>query len=351
MLAVTGELDLDGGRPGRAMRRSRGARSTRKVMRNTRDPLLDVFERPTASPAPRSATPPPRRRSRCCMINSHWSLDRAPKPSPRGCEGELRRTTSALVTDAYRLAFGREPSRDEREAARGFPRRAGAADRRAQAGVAKPRRSSRTRCPSATATPRCSRPARTQERLDDSGTAERSRAATSPSRRSSSLESHLRHAARCGPSPRSGTATKGTPGWSLGVTGKGSRCKPQTLVLQLAGEQPRRDKDPVEPRLLRPAHRARQALLRRRRGRPRRRHASRASPSTLKDLSNDDEPLLVVNGRAHSHRRHRRATLPLRHRRPWPSGATQLVRRPDRRRAPLRGAAAAEQLLFTSDRQ
>lgn len=40
---------------------------------------------------------------------------------------------------------------------------------------------------------------------------------------------------------------KGHPGWSLGVTGAGSRNKPQTLVLQLCGDKPWKSTDPIEP--------------------------------------------------------------------------------------------------------
>ena len=39
---------------------------------------------------------------------------------------------------------------------------------------------------------------------------------------------------------------KGHAGWSLGVTGKGSRYKPQSLVLLLTGDKPVSDKDPTD---------------------------------------------------------------------------------------------------------
>ncbi len=85
-----------------------------------------------------------------------------------------------------------------------------------------------------------------------------------------------------------------TPGWSFGVTGRGSRRKPQTLVLQLLGKKLEGDLGEAAVfsdqhiQLERPYYAAAAVSL--------------ASPTRgpgsvtfyLKDLSNDDEPLLIA---------------------------------------------------------
>jgi len=90
-----------------------------------------------------------------------------------------------------------------------------------------------------------------------------------------------------------GTGEVTKPGWAFGVTGKGSRNTPQTLVLQLSGDHPWKPGDPVEPifsglhvDLAKPYFVAVSVRL------------DDPSPAGVtfycKDLSNDDEPMQVA---------------------------------------------------------
>lgn len=90
---------------------------------------------------------------------------------------------------------------------------------------------------------------------------------------------------------------RGHPGWSLGVTGKQSRYKPQTLVLLLTGDQPWSDQDPMEPvfsglhlEVGKPYFVAVAVNLDD--------HTEKGVTFYAKDLSNDDEPMQVA-GIAH----------------------------------------------------
>ena len=87
---------------------------------------------------------------------------------------------------------------------------------------------------------------------------------------------------------------KGHPGWSLGVTGMRSRNKPQTLVLQLSGDQSWSPGDPVEPvfsgmhiELNKPYFIAVSVDLDD--------ATEKGITFYAKDLSNDDEPLKAIS--------------------------------------------------------
>ena len=118
VLAVAGELDT---RRGGA---SVGAGSTRrtiytKVMRNTRDELLAVFDAPdgTASSADRSTTT--NAMQALLLLNSDWPQARSKKLAAR-LQREAPGSLEDQVQLAYQLCFGREAASDEVAAALQF---------------------------------------------------------------------------------------------------------------------------------------------------------------------------------------------------------------------------------------
>lgn len=116
--AVTGELRLVGGGPGPASETP--CRSIfLRVMRNTRVPLLDVFDAPfwIASAAARDVTTTPLQS--LMLINSQFTLDRAAAFAGRVCK-EAESDDAQRVALAYRIAFGRPPTSAETTAALDF---------------------------------------------------------------------------------------------------------------------------------------------------------------------------------------------------------------------------------------
>jgi len=113
MLAVSGELDPAIGGPSVPTSRPRRTIDTR-VVRNTRDALLDAFDAPDGN-----ATTPRRNTTTTVMqalllINGEWALARAGALAARleHCEPTKYDETSRVVW-AYRLALGRLPDPDE----------------------------------------------------------------------------------------------------------------------------------------------------------------------------------------------------------------------------------------------
>ncbi|QEH35169.1 Planctomycete cytochrome C [Aquisphaera giovannonii] len=112
MLAASGELDLAAmGGPASVHAEPRRSVYT-KVMRNTRDPLSEAFDGPDGSITTprRDATVTPIQA--LLMINGSWPMARA-----RAMAARLSATASddlGRIDLAYRLAFGRDPSPDER---------------------------------------------------------------------------------------------------------------------------------------------------------------------------------------------------------------------------------------------
>src|SRR6185503_1930496 len=103
ILAVTGELQLDVGGPAVDSFKPRRSVYT-KVMRNNRDPLLDVFDAPQhfSSTSQRDTTTTPVQS--LLLINSQYMLQRA-----RAMAGRLQQSASserARIHTAYQLAFG-----------------------------------------------------------------------------------------------------------------------------------------------------------------------------------------------------------------------------------------------------
>jgi hypothetical protein len=109
LLLASGELQLDAGGPPVDSFKPRRSIYT-KVLRNTRDPLLDVFDAPQhfASASQRDATTTPVQS--LFLINSQYMLQRA-----RHLAARLQTSSGDrdFVRAAYRVVFNREPSEDE----------------------------------------------------------------------------------------------------------------------------------------------------------------------------------------------------------------------------------------------
>ncbi|MCS6849902.1 MAG: DUF1553 domain-containing protein [Gemmataceae bacterium] len=290
ILAVTGELDLKPGGPGVPSVEPRRTIYTR-VMRNTRDPLLDVFDLPLffSSTSSRDTTTTPVQS--LLLVNSQGMLLRARAMAQRIEKevGPLGAGATAHVDRAYRLAFGRPPSPQEiaeavrflnDQARRIDPKEAGSAEaaflydkipyRDGQAAVLTPDGpQSRFEVP----------------HRDDMVTGDFTIEAFILLRSIYDSGAVRTVAAKWDGNPKS-------PGWHFGVTGKQSRRKPQTLVLQLFGKK--RDGSFGEEaifsdqhiQLNKPYYVAAAVKL------------ADDQPGSVtfhvKDLSNDDEPLLTA---------------------------------------------------------
>jgi uncharacterized protein DUF1549/uncharacterized protein DUF1553/cytochrome c/concanavalin A-like lectin/glucanase superfamily protein len=288
LLSVTGELDLRAGGPGVNSTEPRRTIYTR-VMRNTRDPLLDVFDLPQffTSASSRDTTTTPVQS--LLLINSQGMLLRAKALAER-LEREGGADEARMVSLAYRLAFGRAPGAEESAAARQFlqeqsrridPAEAGSAAagflhdkipyRDGQAAVFSP------------GSPQRMFEVPPRERLPEG---EFTIEAFFLARSVYDSGAVRTIAARWDGNTKS-------PGWALGVTGKQSRRKPQTVVLQLVGSK--LDGSSGEEaifsdqhiQLNKPYYVAASVQL-----------ATGGKPGAVtfyvKDLSNDDEPLLVA---------------------------------------------------------
>ncbi len=241
VLTVTGEISFPDGGPGSEPDRHVRSIYT-KFRRNNRDAVLDVFDEPDgfSSISQRNTTTTPTQS--LLMINSKWTLDRAKAFATR-----LRKENSSeekeIVTDAFRLCYGREPNASTLDASLKFIEQqakeigSGAGDSDAAIFIADkmPTREGRA----AQLVPESG-----QERLVIPHD-------TAFPRGDFTIEAFINvksvyptGAVRTIVSKWDGN--KGHPGWSLGVTGMGSRNKPQTLVLQLNGDRPGRTGDPVE---------------------------------------------------------------------------------------------------------
>jgi hypothetical protein len=225
LLAVSGELDLTMGGASVDVSNPRRTIYT-KVMRNTRDPLLDAFDAPEgfASTAQRNVTTTPTQA--LLMFNSATLLQRA--KALAGRLQQLGLPDPDRVGEAYRLAFGRKPTDEEQAAGMRFLRE--------QAG----------RIP----TPRATTIAFVSDKMPYR---EGKAALLSPSSPMHRFE------VACPATKPTGEFTieafillksvyedgsvrtiaaqwdgdKAHSGWALGVTGRQSKHKPQTLVLQL----------------------------------------------------------------------------------------------------------------------
>ena len=133
MLAVSGELDPAIGGPSVPTTQPRRTIDTR-VIRNTRDALLDAFDAPDGTcSTPRRNTTTTATQA-LLLINGDWTLARA-----KALAARLERLEPSSTDDrdrivlAYRLAFGRQPEPDEIAEAMAFHRSAGQPARRTPA--------------------------------------------------------------------------------------------------------------------------------------------------------------------------------------------------------------------------
>jgi len=118
MLAVSGELSLDAGGPSVDFIAPRRGVFT-KALRNTRDPFNEAFDGAdgiTTTPSRSTTTTPTQS---LLLINGGWPLQRAENFAARLRNMKVK-DNEQLVTQAYRLAFGRMPDAAERAAALKF---------------------------------------------------------------------------------------------------------------------------------------------------------------------------------------------------------------------------------------
>lgn len=289
LFSVTGELDLKRiggpGSPGTEARRS----IYTKIMRNTRDPLFDVFDAPlwfnSASSRDTTTTPV----QSLLLINSQFMLQRSRAMSDRLWKSEPA-DESRRIGQAYQLAFGRAPSADEVAAAQKFleeqarridPRKSGSASAAFVSGKIPFRDGQAAEVKMASGHPGFQVPDGAQLPKENF-----------------TIEAFVypwsvadTGAVRTIAGKWDGN-TK-SAGWALGVTGKQSRRKPQTMVIQLVGKK--RGGSVGEEAIFsdqhialnKPYYVAASVKL-----------ATAKEPGMvhfyLKDLSNDDEPLLTA---------------------------------------------------------
>ncbi len=225
ILQATGELDPSGGGPSVDPGKARRSIYCR-VMRNTHDPLLEVFDLPEGftSTAQRNVTTTPTQA--LLMLNGPYLLQRAHALAER--VEQISTDDSGRVEAAFRVAFGRRPTAAEARRATEFLRGGKPATeamaseflsekmpyREGRAAVLQPGGAqARLLIPDAEAFP-------TDDFTFEGFVLLRSVADDASVR---TIASHW-----------GGTKEKG--GWSFGVTGRKSRFKPQTLVLRLFGD-------------------------------------------------------------------------------------------------------------------
>jgi hypothetical protein len=287
LLAVTGELDLKAGGPGTMPNDPRRSIFTR-ILRNNRDPLLDVFDAPywfqSASSRDTTTTPV----QSLLLFNGPFLLQRAKALAVR-TEREGAADDKARLERAYRLTFGRSPTPSEMAAALAFLDeqakridlgKAGSAEAGFVSGKI-PHRDGQA----------------AEVKPDGTGMMRVANDKKLPAERFT-IEAYVlpRSVADTGAVRTIVAKWDGTPknaGWAFGVTGKQSRRKPQTVVLQMFGNK--QDGSFGEEALFSDQHIAlnKPYYL-----------AASVKLATekekglvtfyLKDLSNDDEPLLVA---------------------------------------------------------
>jgi hypothetical protein len=114
-LAVAGELDLQASGPSVLATKPRRSIYT-KIIRNTRDPLLDVFDVPDGylSVPQRNTTTTPSQA--LLMTNGDWMLARSKSLATR----LESMSNESVIHQAYQLIFGRQPTEDELSTGKAF---------------------------------------------------------------------------------------------------------------------------------------------------------------------------------------------------------------------------------------
>ncbi len=231
LLTATGVLKLDAGGPGTDSLTYRRSIYS-KALRNARDPLLDVFDLAEAfqSVAQRNVTTTSTQA--LLLFNSQMMLRHA-KAFAHRLEQEYPSSPEEMVTAAYRLAFGRAPRPPELAAALKYLA------------------SQKTRVATKATAPAAITAFAAEKMPYRDGVA----AVVSPEMNAESLTIPDSASLPAGDftfeacillrSVDDGAAVRTIaakwdgntkkPGWGFGVTGKGSRRKPQTLVLQFGG--------------------------------------------------------------------------------------------------------------------
>ncbi|CAN5162716.1 hypothetical protein BH11PLA2_BH11PLA2_33300 [soil metagenome] len=284
IFAVTGELSEKAGGPGSAATDPRRSIYC-KVMRNARDPLLDVFDAPYwfSSASSRDTTTTPVQS--LLLFNSPKLLERA-KTFANRLERE-EPDAMKRVALAYRLAYGRAPTEKETAVAMTFiaeqpakidPKKAGSSQAGFITGKIPYRDGQAADVSLARPDSGFLIPAEKLPKADftiEAYVMPRSVAETAEVR---TIAAH---------------GDNKTHGWAFGITGKKSRRKPQTVVLQLFGKKldGTTGEDAIfsdqNIALNKPYYLAAAVKL-----------AKDKSPGEvtffLKDLSNDDEPLLTA---------------------------------------------------------
>lgn len=288
---VAGELSLKtssgAGAPAEAPVRSIFLRT----MRNTRNPVLDAFDAPfwiTSSASRHSTTTPVQS---LLLFNSQWALQRATGLAERVSKklaGDKTADDRRVIVELYRIALGRDPESFEIDAALDFLGTQASTINIAEATSAEakflhdkiPFRDGHAAIVSSKQLPFVGPVISTPEGSDftiESFFVVRSIYETGT----------VRTIASCW------SGNMAETGWNFGITGKGSRRKPQTIVMQMVGKTA--DGSISEAALFSDHHIqlnqpyfAAAAVKLARDGQPGR------VTFYLKDLANDDEPLLVA---------------------------------------------------------
>lgn len=229
MLATSGELDLKAGGPGNDFSSTRRAVYL-KVLRNRREDLLEVFDFPDriTSAGERNVTTTPTQS--LLMINSDWTAQRAAALARRLTQ-TVPSGDDSRIREAYRLAFGRDPSERELLRDADFLRiRRDSEPVRADQGVS-------TKSMLLTGSPAAAigeRPGESPLRLDD--------LPQQPLQDATIEAVVLLKSVYPDASVRSIVSRWDGDtqhvGWSLGVTSTKSAHKPRNLILQIVGDRP-----------------------------------------------------------------------------------------------------------------
>jgi hypothetical protein len=225
MLSVAGELDLAMGGPSIDPNLPRRTVYT-KVLRNTRDPLLEAFDSPESFSSVPARNATTTATQALLMVNGRWPLERAQAFAKR-LRG-LAKSDEDLVRAAYRLAYGRPPTDAELARSVAFLGKGGPSGAPADLPLvqAMPDRGGQA------------------ARMRSASPEDRLRLADDPALPSGDftveaiviLDSlHEDAQVRVIASQWGGKET--LPGWSFGVTSRQSKHGPQNLILQLVGEQ------------------------------------------------------------------------------------------------------------------
>lgn len=290
MLTVSGELEVTNNVPGVTPDLPRRTIYTR-FMRNTRDPLADVFDAPmwiTSASARDTTTTPVQS---LLLANSAMLRNRSRAFATR-LEKSAGQDAGAQVKLAYELAFNRAASADEVSAARRFlQQQAAMADAKRLASAQANFVPGKVPFRDGQAAFIDPEGAQTMFRVNDS--------AALPVDGAFTIEAFMvPRSVSEGPQLRTiaakWTGKHSEPGWSLGVTGQKSRRRPLSVALQLVGRH-RDGKVREHPAFSDLSVQMNKPYFIGAAFTPAKTNAPGKVLFALKDLSNDDEPLLTAS--------------------------------------------------------